>query len=266
MCSSDLNLNLNISDFSLLQEIDSKKYELLNTVLSTETKVVSLFVNNSSGTSGVDILIGTSGNDNLSGGYGDDVLTGGTGNDILDGSYGSDTYIFNLGDGVDVINDSSSGYVEEIDKIIFGEGITKEDLIVRRESNHLVIEYSETDKITINNWFYGTSYQIERFEFADGTVLVPNDLMKYDSKVIGTTSNETLYGMAGNDVITGNGGTRDNLYGYGGDDVLTTLEGNDNLYGGVGNDTLNAGAGNDYLYGENGTDIVTGKQIGRAHV
>lgn len=59
------NLNLNISDFSLLQEIDSKKYELLNSVLSTETKVVSLFVNNSSGTSGVDILIGTNGNDNL---------------------------------------------------------------------------------------------------------------------------------------------------------------------------------------------------------
>lgn len=85
------NLNLNISDFSLLQEIDSKKYELLNSVLSTETKVVSLFVNNSSGTSGVDILIGTNGNDNLSAGYGDDILTGVAGNDTLDGSYGSDT-------------------------------------------------------------------------------------------------------------------------------------------------------------------------------
>jgi hypothetical protein len=35
-----------------------------------------------------------------------------------------------------------------------------------------------------------------------------------DTAVEGTTSNEYLYGMNGNDVIIGNGGTQDNLYGY----------------------------------------------------
>jgi len=124
------DLDLNISDFSSLGELNPQKYELLETVLNNESKVVSLFVNNSSGTSGVDILNGGTGNDNLTAGNGDDILTGGTGNDnltagngddilnggtgndTLNGAYGSDTYIFNLGDGADTINDYNTSEKE----------------------------------------------------------------------------------------------------------------------------------------------------------
>ncbi|MBQ4058616.1 MAG: hypothetical protein IJD40_06775, partial [Lachnospiraceae bacterium] len=68
-----------------------------------------------------DILNGDTGEDTLNGGNGNDVLTGGTGNDTISGGYGSDTYIFNLGDGEDVINnyDSSTWWS---DRIVFGEG------------------------------------------------------------------------------------------------------------------------------------------------
>ena len=169
--------------------------------------------------------------------------------------------MFNLGDGVDTISDS--GVTTEIDKIIFGEGISKDSLTVKRDNDNLVIDYSESDRITINSWFYNgyrnyyVGYnRIEQIEFADGTSLNLTQIESFNSKVEGTTSNETLYGMNGNDAITGNGGTQDILYGRDGDDTLTTSEGNDNLNGENGNDILNSGAGNDYLYGENGNDIL----------
>ena len=53
---------------------------------------------------GKDLLEGGEGNDLLDGDVGDDVLVGGAGNDYLEGSYGSDTYVYNKGDGHDVIN------------------------------------------------------------------------------------------------------------------------------------------------------------------
>jgi hypothetical protein len=45
------------------------------------------------------------GNDVLTGGDGNDILRGGTGGDILQGSAGDDTYVFNRGDGADVVVD-----------------------------------------------------------------------------------------------------------------------------------------------------------------
>lgn len=67
------------------------------------------------GGTGNDLLIGDAGDDEIEGGIGDDVvragagddvLTGGRGNDRLDGGEGFDTYIFESGDGNDVIIDS----------------------------------------------------------------------------------------------------------------------------------------------------------------
>jgi Ca2+-binding RTX toxin-like protein len=247
------------NDFARILVKDSKGAETIKILnFNINNNLITGTVNNETlyGMSGDDIINGLVGDDFLDAREGDDILTGGKGNDTLLGRSGNDTYIFNIGDGIDKI--SESGNIDDIDKIVFGEGITKDSLIVRREGNYnLLIEYSATDKITIQNWFSGASYQIERFEFADGTALVPSDLLKYDSKVTGTIANETLYGMNGNDVITGNGGTQDNLYGGDGDDTLTTSEGNDTLYGENGNDILTSGAGNDYLDGGDGNDTLT---------
>jgi Ca2+-binding RTX toxin-like protein len=57
------------------------------------------------GETGNDTLSGDSDNDTLNGGTGYDSLNGGTGNDTLNGGAGNDSYIWNLGDGDDVIND-----------------------------------------------------------------------------------------------------------------------------------------------------------------
>lgn len=65
------------------------------------------------------------------------------------------------------------------------------------------------------------------------------------------------YGLAGNDVITGNTANDvlngsigdDTLGGRGGNDYILGKKGNDVLFGNDGNDYLDGGAGNDYLDG-----------------
>ena len=52
---------------------------------------------------GDDLLEGGAGNDRLYGGIGDDTLDGGAGNDRLAGGPGADTFIYQAGDGEDVI-------------------------------------------------------------------------------------------------------------------------------------------------------------------
>lgn len=52
-----------------------------------------------------DMLFGGKGADELQGANGDDVLTGGRGNDTLSGGNGIDIFVFNAGDGDDVIED-----------------------------------------------------------------------------------------------------------------------------------------------------------------
>jgi Ca2+-binding RTX toxin-like protein len=57
------------------------------------------------GGSGNDTLFGGAGNDSLFGNEGQDRLTGGTGNDMLFGGAASDEFVFDLGDGQDIIRD-----------------------------------------------------------------------------------------------------------------------------------------------------------------
>ncbi|HSH28645.1 MAG TPA: hypothetical protein VK971_01960 [Thiohalobacter sp.] len=78
-----------------------------------------------SGLAGGDILKGGYGEDGLSGGEGDDRLVGGFGNDILYGGAGADTYVFNPGEGQDVIVDADVGNTVE-----FGPSVNPADVSV----------------------------------------------------------------------------------------------------------------------------------------
>ena len=73
----------------------------VNTVLSGDTNGQTL-----TGNTGNDLLFGNGGNDTLNGGDGTDLLAGGTGTDTLNGGADSDTYLVNIGDGNDTINDT----------------------------------------------------------------------------------------------------------------------------------------------------------------
>lgn len=101
---------------------------------------------------GNDTIVSGSGHDRIEAGYGDDDITGGKGDDLLIGSYGSDTYRYNLGDGFDIIDDYDSSNTGAIDKIVFGEGITKDDLKFACRQDHLFITIKDdpTQGIRIN--------------------------------------------------------------------------------------------------------------------
>jgi Ca2+-binding RTX toxin-like protein len=61
------------------------------------------------GTAGADLLSGMGGNDMLFGGDGADTIIGGADIDILIGFAGADTFIFQRGDGADLIADARIG-------------------------------------------------------------------------------------------------------------------------------------------------------------
>ena len=92
----------------------------------------------------------------------------------------------------------------------------------------------------------------------DDVCSVPNG----DSNV----TNYTIFGLGGDDSLTGGGGKDkifasfgdDKLYGRLNDDQLFADLGNDQLFGGDGNDKLYAGLGDDDVFGENGDDNLNG--------
>ncbi|WP_454566158.1 calcium-binding protein, partial [Pseudomonas sp. AIG] len=88
------------------------------------------------------------------------------------GGQGSDRYVFNLGDGKDVISDDNY-FNAGTDVLSFGAGISAADMSVSRSGNSLILSHANgQDSVTISNWFAENSgrYQLERVEFADGTL------------------------------------------------------------------------------------------------
>lgn len=133
------------------------------------------------GTEGDDILTGTLRSDVLMGVGGADVLDGAEGNDLLIGGAGHDTYVFNLGDGVDTIEDIPA--VGEGNQIHFGAGIGHSDLTVTRDeiARTLTIQVgsSGTDRVRLLNFDptgVNGSLVVETLRFADGSTMALADL------------------------------------------------------------------------------------------
>jgi Ca2+-binding RTX toxin-like protein len=213
------------------------------------------------GTNGVDGINGLGGDDSIYSDGGNDALSGGGGNDYLEGGRGNDLYLYNLGDGFDTLEeeDATAG---NVDTLRFGAGIAPQDITVKFEYDPLRFEYDlrlELDDggISIASWHFGRERQIERFEFADGTVWDVADID--DRLVIGpaTEAGDVLIGTGGDDVIDGLGGA-DEIYGSEGNDVLDTGPGDDYAEGNAGNDVLIGGLGDDLMYGYAGNDILFG--------
>ena len=191
---------------------------------------------------GNDTIYGGSGNDSIDAGNGNDILVGGTGDDSLNGNAGNDTYIYNLGDGFDIITDSAG-----TDKVKFGEGINFEDLKFTADGNNLNIYINDdkTQGFQIYNYFYSDSYKIETLEFADGSTI---NLSQTGLTLNQHNGSENISGTNYDDII----------YAAGGDDTISAQNGNDTIYGGSGNDTIDAGSGNDILIGGTGNDSLNG--------
>jgi Ca2+-binding RTX toxin-like protein len=203
-----------------------------------------------------DTINGLGGNDSLYGSGGNDILSGGTGNDYLSGGGGEDTFVFNQGDGQDVITSEFNPVDGSVamDKILFGAGIAREDLELSRNGEDLILQIKDTtDRITLTG-FYGASKsgsrsKVRTVEFAGGSTLDLATETGIGNEIIGTKGDDTLLGTDVGDYI----------YGELGNNLIEGGAGDDRLYGGLtGNDTINGGAGNDLLDSDRGADILMG--------
>lgn len=221
--------------------------------LSETTKEAQLRGENNSSANGNAL------DNNFVGNIGDNTFNGGAGDDSFFDEGGSDRFIYNLGDGQDYITN-----IGGMDAIIFGNGITKENIIFTRDENNLVISFvdNDLDSICIDGYFSSDDNKIELFKFANGDVL--SDISAYletesgevpqivsDGSVV-LAENEQNATISGenNSLVLGN-----NL-----DNTIVGNSGNNTYYGGAGNDTISdLLGGNDtyiYQYG-NGDDVIT---------
>ena len=147
------------------------------------------------------------------------TLTAAPGMTTSRGGIGNDIYVWGKGYGNDTIYSfgeyTELGYVNGVDSVVFGDGLTVASFeFTAGVSNNsdLVIRIKETgETLTLTGWFSLVSDKINRFRFADGTVLTAADI---DAQGI------TVRGTEGNDTLQASFGLNMNLYGLGGNDTL----------------------------------------------
>ncbi|UXY13915.1 putative Ig domain-containing protein [Chitiniphilus purpureus] len=235
---------------------------------------------------GDDILFGSKGADHFIGGAGNDIIApqmddyfdagniyeGGAGNDTLLGTRNSDTYIYNQGDGVDIIGDfyhQTNDYSAYHDTSMYSGVLYKEWAgvplkFMEAMSNTYSLDYKKLldtpDYIGTDTLQFGEGISIQDIDFqvkgdslyigiddghAGGILLA--GWYRYAAKPItkftfvdGTNLEEaTIPSLAGGTA------QHDYIVGDATSQTLTGYEGNDTLEGGDGNDTLLGGLGND---------------------
>lgn len=174
------------SDVTVVENANEGTDTVISSINYTLTaNVENLKLEGSSGIRGT----GNALNNVITGNNQNNTFVGGKGNDTLKGGTGADTYIFNKGDGQDIIQENSPNS-NAVDKIVFGAGITKNDVTFTRSGYDLIVAIKNTtDKITIKNSNLAFGSRIERFEFADGTYIDGNSLYTLTA----TASKQSLY-------------------------------------------------------------------------
>jgi Ca2+-binding RTX toxin-like protein len=128
---------------------------------------------------------------------------------------------------------------------VFGDGDSN-NITISRDAAGKILLNGGTGKILGGTPTVANTAQITAFGL-DG-----NDVITL-SEVNGALVKASLFGGAGNDVLTGGSGN-DQLFGESGNDTLLGKGGFDLLFGGAGNDTLTGGDADDQMFGEAGND------------
>jgi len=208
------------------------------------------------GTDESDALKGTALTDRVRGGDGNDMIDATPGDDTLSGESGNDTYEVQLGDGIVTIDDVAAENAGNL--LRFGPGIDpnvlRNNLRFEADGNGghvLLIPYGDAGDVVRLSGFnpddvLGTR-AVDRFEFADGTVVDYATLVSWTFVVEGDNAGNALEGT----------NVGDRLYGYDGDDVLEAGTGIDELHGGTGNDLLHGAEGDDAYVFNKGDGIDT---------
>lgn len=254
------------------------------------------------GGEGYDYLYDDNGSNTLSGGAdadslevagGINTLDGGTGNDELYITGGTNTILLRRGDGFDYVQTYLTSDTIEGDTVVFGEGITPEDLsiqindstitgssggtLIDGESEYynsttgfvqLAIGIGSDEGMLItgeaaDSGYYGGDYggetlnlynlSIKRFVFADGNVLTLD-------QIIGMADSGVIGDQRGSwddDFLLGSV-ANDQIYGYGDNDEIDGRDNHDYLRGSYGDDALAGGSGDDDISGGDDNDVIAG--------
>lgn len=239
-----------------------------------------------------DLIFGEGGNDTIRSGSGDDVIYGGTGNDALHGGTGNDVYVYDPGDGFDRVYDNDGSIYFNSNSALTGGERLGTNLARSSDGRYVYLGNLASALTVVDTHHIQGSVTVESFANGDlGITLTdpaapsPDNILqgtsgdnttgliaKKDSA--GNVTTEAIYGLAGNDVLDGNGGQNILLSGGAGHDIihadynLQTLSvigarmlgdsGHDILFGGLNDDFIEGGTDNDFAEGRSGSDVIKG--------
>jgi Ca2+-binding RTX toxin-like protein len=133
---------------------------------------------------------GTDESDVLYGTEEPDILIGKKGNDYLNGGSGRDLYIFNPGDGQDVVQNRESQGIYNGDVLNFKTD--KENIVFFRDNNDLIIGYSNNDFVKVLDQFKDENSGIERIEVKDGYYITRWDIENIVNAMIDFTNDKGM--------------------------------------------------------------------------
>ncbi len=242
------------------------------------------------GGAGDDFIVGSQGADTLLAGAGNDTVIGGRGNDVALLGSGDDTFVWNPGDGSDVV-EGQGGF----DTLLFNGANVNENIDISANGSRALftrdvanitmdlngidrIQFNAlggADKITVND-LSGTDVKQVAVDLAaqpgsgtgDGaadTVIVNGRDANDHISIVSDGTAVVVNGLPAQVTVTGAEAALDTL-------VVNGLDGNDKIDasalslgqinlqidGGAGNDTIIGSGGADVLLGGDGNDVVTG--------
>ena len=137
-----LNYTLHVADETI--DLREGQFSSINGVQQSLRLSYGTIIENARGGSGNDNIRGNETKNFLIGNDGEDILIGGGGNDVLRGGTGNDTYIWNLGDGRDLVQELGEGGLDTLQVNDLSGALTslEDDLTFRRFGNDLRIDFT----------------------------------------------------------------------------------------------------------------------------
>jgi RTX calcium-binding nonapeptide repeat (4 copies) len=213
-----------------------------------------------SGEGGSDKLAGGTGGEFFIGGFGADTIDGGPGDDSMFGSEDNDTFIWNPGDGSDVVEGQTGIDLLEFNGSSFGEHVSiarneapRLESTVRLDRNveAVTTKINRVEKLDLNT--FGGADVIDATPDVGELIGLDIDAGSPDEGDLG--DGDVVHGSDAVDVIA-TGPNADAIEARGGNDILNAGSGDDTLSGGVGNDSMTGGPGSDIFHCEGPGEVL----------